>query len=173
VLSGCVDTSSFRCDMVVVGSAPGCEVTRPTCTGFSWIVEAVACRDTILSDSCAGISGLVVDPSAEPPQARMRAGEAALLQLKPLNPTPPGGACAFDPGGLFPWISSEPAVARTERTTINTYVVIRAVSPGDAHIFADGVSTPGGPIRASLAYCPDAGPGAVCAPIPLVLRVLP
>jgi hypothetical protein len=143
----------------------------PPCTGFSWIVKAVHCEDTLLKTSCAGITDLVIDPSATPPQARMSVGEAARVELSPINPMPPNGACVFNPGG-FSFVSSNPAAARIEKTTINTDVTIRAEGPGDAEILADGVSTPTGPVRAPLAYCADSRQGAACVPIPLILRVL-
>jgi hypothetical protein len=171
LLYGCGNYDSLKCGLGVTG--PQCpQVARAPCTGFSWIVKAVHCQDTILRDSCVGITDLVLDPSASPPQARMRVGEATLLELSHINPAPPDGDCSFNPGGFFPWVSSNPAVARTERTTINTSVVIRGVAPGDADIFADGVNTPGGAIRAPLAYCPDSRQGASCSPTPLVLRVV-
>lgn len=176
VLPGCGDIlgKEFRCSFSFAPSSEtGCpQQTRP-CTGFSWIVTAVHCEDTILQSSCAGITDLVVDPSASPPQARMRVGEATLLSLSHINPTPPdNNGCSFNPGGFFPWVSSDPAVARTEPTSVNTFVVIRAVSRGDAEIFAEGVSTPSGAIRAPLAYCADSQQGASCLPTPLVLRVI-
>lgn len=174
VLPGCVDTDSFRCDLALVGSAPGCPVvTRPACTGFSWIAEPVRCQDTFLpSASCAGIGDLMLDPGASPPQARMRVGEAVLVQLSAVNPVPPDGSCSFNPGGLFSWVSSEPGIARVESTSINTLVVVRAVAPGDADVHADGVNTPGGTVRAPLAVCVEGRAGAACIPGPLVLRVV-
>jgi hypothetical protein len=171
LLPACGNYDSLRCALGV--TLPTCPPTPPPvpCAGFSWIVKPVQCEGMARA-SCAGMADLDVDPNASPPQARLRVGQATLLELSPINPTPPDGACLFNPGGVFPWISSDPAVARIERTNVNTSVIVRAESRGDAEIFADGVSTPAGPIRASLAYCTDSRQGASCTPINLVLRVV-
>jgi hypothetical protein len=174
VLPGCLGSGSGSCGLNLGGTpVPECsgQNTAPACTGYSWIVAAAHCQDSFLRDfGCAGLTDLVLDVNASPPQARVRVGEAAVIELLPINSEPPGG-CLFN-SGQFSFMSSNPTVASIEKTNINTLVIVRAQAPGDADVFADGVSTPTGPIQARLAYCSDRRQGAACVPINLVLRVV-
>jgi hypothetical protein len=102
------------------------------------------CEDTLLRDSCRGITDGVLDPNGSPPQVRMRVGTAIRVELSPINPTPSETSCVCNPGGAIAFTSNNPVVARIEKTIINTTVTIRAESRGDADIVADAVSTPTG-----------------------------
>jgi hypothetical protein len=148
----------------------------PECKTYSWIVTAIRCQDLVerlcpqsrQCVDCAGVTNLTLKPDASPPQAQMKEGEIGLVELLPINPD---GSCNFNTGQSFRFVSSRPAIASLEPTGFNTEVFVRATRPGDVDIFADGVSTPSGPIRAPLAYCPSNRQGASCAPTNLILRV--
>jgi hypothetical protein len=96
-------------------------------------------------------------------------GQRSFITLTSINVAPAG--CFIQRTSLAAWVSSDPTVANITDKPPVTLVTLRAVSPGDTMIFADGVQTPSGPVRAPLAYCPGDARTA-CVPVNLMLRVV-
>lgn len=136
----------------------------PACTSVQWIIPPNPLRAEI-------------DLTSTPPQARVRVGDTSgTLFLYPVNPVPEnchhGGQRSREP-----FTSSDPLVARVERLGTEAQGpshIVRAVSPGDAILFVDGVPGPSDANRAVLSHCPPGGLNDKCpAPVRLTLRVVP
>jgi hypothetical protein len=171
VLSGCwiwpwpTYPCTVNCGGCTGRPCPPDPTPLPTCTSYSPIIVC----------ALGGCGTLDVDPTASPPQARLRVGTTSLLVLGAANRVP---ELCESPVGSSPiaWVSSDATVATIRPATAEEahtpywYSVVQAVNPGDTLIFAEGVQAPEGPVRARLAYCPDA---RSCVPVDLVLRVIP
>jgi len=104
----------------------------------------------------------------------MRVGTTSILGLVTIKRVP---EICQPPVGSSPvaWVSSDATVATIRPATAEEaftpywYSVVQAVKPGDTLIFAEGVQTPEGPVRAPLVYCPELS----CVPVELLLRVIP
>ena len=140
----------------IFGPAPK-PTTAPDCSSYSWIVAPYSSNSELL----------VIDPSATPPQARLKAGQQSLVELISINEVP--AHCNVH-RSFTAWVSSDPAIASIGGAPTNSVVPLTALSAGDTLIFVEGVQTPAGPVRAQLAYCPDR---TACVPVNLVLRVVP
>jgi hypothetical protein len=168
-LAGCWPVLTWPCGVACGGCSdrpcPPDPTPFPTCTSYSPIIVC----------SLGGCGTLDVDPTASPPQARMRVGTTSLLSLGAVNRVP---EFCEPPVGSSPiaWVSSDATVATIRPATAEEahtpywYSVVQAVNPGDTLIYAEGVQTPEGPVRVRLAYCPDS---RSCVPVDLVLRVIP
>jgi hypothetical protein len=143
----------------------------PACTHYSWFVQPARCHWVHVS--CENMFDLVPDLDASPPHVQMTVGEAAFVRLRAINGTPDGCALGGDPGQGFSFHSSHPAVARIDATATanDTVFKVTAEGVGEAQIYADNVNTPSGPVRVTLAYCPDER--WPCRPVDLTLRVFP
>lgn len=158
--SGC--TPGGSCD----GPSSGC-VDQPATACRSWSI--------FIAPGWAGGSEpqIAPDRSVAPARADLKVGARIDAGVDFVALDPPG--CS---GGVLDsrpsWRTSDAGILRLAETARYTATLI-GVSPGTAHVFADGLNQPGGRTGSiELSICADAAATQkACARTPLEIRVVP
>ena len=122
---------------------------RPLATCPLYVVSLGRC-----GNNCPGVTDPEVDLKASPPQARMRVGEVALVDVQFVGC---GGSDFLVEG----WSLTNPSVAAILERPTNT--TLSALARGQTRVLADVVQIDGSRLQAELAVCSGSPP--VCTPL--------